>query len=61
RPDAGYWVRVPAKLRWIDPLAQGLGRVSQWDDALSRELAAFRRSDFSVWLSARERPATEQD
>lgn len=30
KPPRGQWLQVPAKLRFIDPLAQGRGRVSSW-------------------------------
>ncbi|MBE6995799.1 MAG: hypothetical protein E7429_03575 [Ruminococcaceae bacterium] len=52
RPADGVWLRVDAKRRWIDPLAQGKGRVSQWDEGFRKELRAFRETDFSCWLSA---------
>lgn len=52
RPETGYWVRVDAKKRWIDPLAWGMGRVSRWDAALKAQMEAFRRSDHSHWLGA---------
>ena len=29
RPENGLWFRIPAKLRYIDPLVAGLGRVSR--------------------------------
>lgn len=50
-PSQGDWVRVGAKLRWIDPLLAGVGRVSRWDGALAAEMDNFRRTDFGVWLS----------
>lgn len=52
QPNGGYWVRVDAKKRWIDPLVLGLGRVSRWDEAAGREIGQFRALDFSSWLSA---------
>lgn len=52
RPEAGYWVCVSAKKRWIDPLAQGMGRVSVWDAEAREQMEAFRRLDFSSWLGA---------
>lgn len=51
RPPDGNWFQVGAKLRWIDPLTVEAGRVSQWNESLAAELEAFRRTDFSVWLS----------
>ena len=55
RPTQGDWFRIGAKLRWIDPLRAGAGRVSRWDDALAAEMDAFRRTDFSLWLSGKPR------
>ena len=52
RPEAGEWVRVNAKKRYIDPLASGRGRASQWDAGFCRELEGFQRLDFSSWLGA---------
>jgi len=52
KPSDGYWVSVNAKKRWIDPLAEGLGRVSVWHKAAAEEIAAFCAMDFSHWLSA---------
>lgn len=51
RPAEEGWFQVAAKLRWIDPLLSGQGRVSQWDGTLAAEILAFRRTDFSVWLA----------
>ena len=51
-PDEGFWVSVNAKKRWIDPLAEGKGRVSAWDAAAAAELADFCSLDFSHYLSA---------
>lgn len=55
RPTQGDWFRIGAKLRWIDPLLAGAGRVSRWDEALAAEMDAFRRTDFSLWLSGKPR------
>ena len=52
RPEAGEWVRVNAKKRYIDPLVSGMGRVSQWDNTFRRELEDFKMLDFSCWLRA---------
>lgn len=52
KPKNGFWVQVDAKRRWIDPLAQGMGRVSAWDAAVRTDMEAFRTQDFSCWLSA---------
>ena len=51
RPAEEGWFQVAAKLRWIDPLLAREGRVSQWDGTLATEMAAFRRTDFRVWLA----------
>lgn len=44
------WVQVPAKLRCIDPLVSGQGRVSRLFPETGTQLAAFRRTDLSAWL-----------
>ena len=50
KPGEDGWLCINAKKRWIDPLAAGRGRVSAWNGAVSREMAAFRSLDFSCWL-----------
>lgn len=49
-PNGEGWFRIDAKKRWIDPLVQGKGRVSQWSPEVSREMKAFCSLDFSCWL-----------
>ena len=41
---------IPAKKRWIDPLAAGRGRVSELDEGFQRELAAFLAEPQDGWL-----------
>lgn len=50
RPPEGQWLSVPAKLRYIDPLAAGAGRVSRWDPHARALLEEFRATTFDVWL-----------
>ena len=50
RPAEGQWLSVPAKLRYIDPLAAGAGRVSHWDPHARKLLEEFRATAFDVWL-----------
>lgn len=50
RPAQGQWLQVPAKLRCIDPLCRGLGRVSAWHPGFSRELTQFRALPLDGWL-----------
>ena len=52
RPERGYWVQVPAKLRYIDPLVSGAVRASQLSPRVRSLLEDFRQTDFSHWLSA---------
>lgn len=52
RPETGYWVRISAKKRWIDPLVQGMDRVSAWDAETREQMDVFRQLDFSGWLGA---------
>lgn len=53
RPEGGGWRQIPAKKRFIDPLARGRGRVSAWDEAFRAELEAFRREPQDAWVRAR--------
>lgn len=50
RPAEGQWLQVAAKLRCIDPLAAGMGRVSQWEPRFRQSLEAFRGTSFDGWL-----------
>lgn len=50
RPAQAQWLQVPAKLRCIDPLCRGLGRVSAWHPGFSRELKQFRALPLDGWL-----------
>lgn len=49
-PASGNWVQVPAKLRCIDPLAQGKGRVSAWDAETALLLSEFQQTRFDYWV-----------
>ncbi|MEE8807090.1 MAG: HD domain-containing protein [Lactimicrobium sp.] len=50
---------VPAKKRWIDPYIQGKGRVSQIDDEMQKEIAAFAAADQNRYLSDRKEESHE--
>ena len=50
RPAEGQWLQIPAKLRCIDPLAVGMGRVSQWAPQFRQSLEEFRETSFDSWL-----------
>ena len=50
RLDTGHWICVPAKLRYIDPLARDRGRVSRWDKHCRRLLEDFRQTRFDYWV-----------
>ena len=52
KPEEGYWVRIGAKRRWIDPYVPGLGRVSDWDGSVAEGIAALKAVPFDLWLSA---------
>ena len=51
-PDARPWRQIRAKKRRIDPLAEGLGRVSAWDAAFAEDLTAFLSQPQTEWLLA---------
>ena len=52
KPEEGYWVRIGAKRRWIDPYVSGLGRVSDWSASVAEEIEALKAIPFDLWLSA---------
>ena len=49
-PDTRPWRQIPAKKRRIDPLVEGLDRVSAWDDVFRAELADFLSWKQDEWL-----------
>lgn len=50
RPVSGHWIRVPAKLRYIDPLVHQAGRVSQINGHCRQLLEDFRQTKFDYWV-----------
>ncbi len=49
-PDERPWRQIPAKKRRIDPLVEGLGRVSAIDADFAAALAAFLAEPQTEWL-----------
>ena len=54
RPEDGIWYRIPAKLRYIDPLVVGQGRVSRLDGGVRQTQEAFLATDFTRWIGVPE-------
>ena len=54
RPEGGIWYRIPAKLRYIDPLVAGQGRLSQLDPGVRRAQESFLATDFTRWIGVPE-------
>ena len=58
KPEGCYSVRVPSKLRWIDPLFQQDGsgpvRISNVSREVKEEIEGLRRLDFDGWIYAPE-------
>ena len=53
RPEGCYSVRVPSKLRWIDPLFRkngGAVRISETSSAVRTEIEKLRSMDFDLWI-----------
>lgn len=50
RPEAGLWLQVRAKKRYIDPYVLGRGRVSQLYPRFARMLEEFRQESLEDWL-----------
>jgi len=51
-PESGYWVRIGAKKRWIDPYVPELGRVSGWNASIAEEIESLKAAPFELWLGA---------
>ena len=51
-PDGRLWRQIAAKKRRIDPLVDGLGRVSSFDPAFAADLNAFLAEPQTAWLLA---------
>ncbi|NLG24666.1 MAG: hypothetical protein GX558_04875, partial [Clostridiales bacterium] len=51
RPGEGYWVKVPAKKRYVDPLVRGKGRASRLSGDLRARISEFQALRFDAWLS----------
>ena len=51
RRGEGFCVRVNAKRRYIDPFAQGAGRVTSYSEAYRAEVRQFLAVSFDDWLS----------
>lgn len=49
-PDNRPWRQIPAKKRRIDPLVEGLGRVSALDADFAADLNAFLSEPQTAWL-----------
>lgn len=54
RPKDGYWVKLDAKRRCIDPLVSGLGRTTALCPAYRSALEDFRTESYDYWMSAAE-------
>ena len=61
RPEGGIWYRIPAKLRYIDPLVAGQGRVSRLDGGVRQAQEAFLATDFTCWIGVPEGAGKEND
>ena len=53
KPEDGYWVNIPAKKRYINPLVVSKGRVSSLCSDLSKEIDDYLKVDFNIWLSGK--------
>ena len=60
RPEGGIWYRIPAKLRYIDPLVAGRGRVSRLDEGIRQAQETFLATDFACWIGVPEDTVDER-
>ncbi len=49
--DEGQWRRIAAKKRYIDPLIEGVGRVSAYSEAFRMAVEAFLSDPQTDWLA----------
>ena len=48
--DSGCWRKISAKKRFIDPMVQGEGRISELSSEFADSLNAFRRNNYDYWV-----------
>ena len=53
KPESGYWINIPAKRRYINPLVSSKGRISHLCEGLSKDINDFLSVDFNIWLSGK--------
>ncbi len=53
KPDDGYWVNIPAKKRYINPLVSSKGRVSDLCEKSKKDIEDFLSTDFNIWISGK--------
>lgn len=47
-----YWIKVPAKKRYINPMVDQVGRIIDIDAKIKQRIQMIKNKDFSYWLSA---------
>lgn len=48
--DSGCWRKISAKKRFIDPMVQGEGRISELSSEFADSLNTFRRNNYDYWV-----------
>ena len=48
--DTGCWRKIAAKKRFIDPMVQGEGRISELSSEFAYSLNAFRKNSHDYWV-----------
>ena len=48
--DTGCWRKISAKKRFIDPLVQGEGRISELSSEFADSQNAFRKNSYDYWV-----------
>ena len=48
--DTGCWRKIAAKKRFIDPMVQGEGRISELSSEFADSLNAFRKNSHDYWV-----------
>jgi HD superfamily phosphohydrolase len=51
-PNKPFWISVPAKKRYINPLVAGKGRVTELNESIKRQVEEFLKLDYDYWMTA---------
>jgi len=53
KPESGYWLKINAKKRYIDPYVKETGRISVLSKEVNDRIKQFNQKDFHYWISGK--------